>query len=240
MEMLVNILFIDAVYGIKPNKLFSGLLQLINDKDLIIEEMRKTGLFFSLIKNNEQGFVGYSIETSDTKGSTSLKHIMHIFKRSSIKKKIANKLVKVYTEIGKAESIIHKTSFSNVHLHEIGSPAAILYAVGIFACLDKINASKIFRSKVGIGCGKIKCSHGILDVPAPCTKILTRDMKKCSLNIKGELTTPLGAAIISLISEPLIKNDLKNLIIYKIGLGWSDTPKSVIKIPLILCEGRYV
>lgn len=235
----MKILYIDAVYGVRPDKLFSGLLELVNDKNFVIKEMQKTGSIFSLTEKNNGYFNQYSIKTSGPKRSTPLKQIFDLFKKGNFKKRIAKKLIMIYTKIGRAESKIHKTDFSGVHLHEIGSPGAILYAVGILACLDKIKATKIFRSRIGIGCGKIKCSHGILNIPAPCTKIITQNMGKCSLNIKGELTTPLGAAIISLISKPIRKSELKNLIIHKIALGWCDNVKFKINKPLVLYEGKY-
>jgi len=240
----MRILYIDCTYGVRPQKLFSALIDLFQNQKKIEKIIRKIGFIVKIIKKREKrrNFEVnlFTIKTLKYAGATPLKEILKRFRASSVKQNIIKKLIDTYTRIGKAESIIHGTSFSQVHLHEIGQPLSILYATGAIATIEKLGIKKTFVTELGVGSGKIKCSHGILPIPAPCTKLLIKNVKQCQKGVKGELTTPLGASLFLFLSSKSKQANFKGFLIKKIGLGWNSKPGPAIENPLILCEGKHV
>jgi uncharacterized protein (TIGR00299 family) protein len=68
-----------------------------------------------------------------------------------------------------------------------------------------------------VGSGHVRCAHGILPVPAPATIHILRGVSIYSDNIKGELCTPTGAA---LLKHFVTKFDTMPMInVTKIGYG---------------------
>ncbi|MCR5088612.1 MAG: LarC family nickel insertion protein, partial [Oscillospiraceae bacterium] len=47
-----------------------------------------------------------------------------------------------------------------------------------------------------VGSGTVRCAHGELPVPAPATLLLLKDVPIYSSDVKGELCTPTGAALL--------------------------------------------
>lgn len=62
--------------------------------------------------------------------------------------------------------------------------------------MDKLGAERIVASPVHVGSGQVHCAHGILPVPAPATELLLRGVPVYGGNIRGELCTPTGAALL--------------------------------------------
>jgi uncharacterized protein (TIGR00299 family) protein len=99
-----------------------------------------------------------------------------------------------------AETIIHGERFQNVHLHEASSIDTLVDLVGCAVALQDLNLfdSRIFSTKVAVGGGQLRFSHGI--VPNPASAILEIFKGKQFVLIGGpieeELTTPTGAAML--------------------------------------------
>ena len=66
------------------------------------------------------------------------------------------------------------------------------------ACLamNRLGVEKVVVSPIHVGSGTVHCAHGILPVPAPATANLLRDIPIYSGEIRGELCTPTGAALL--------------------------------------------
>ena len=52
------------------------------------------------------------------------------------------------------------------------------------------------ESPVQVGSGTVRCAHGIRPGPAPATANLLADVPMYGGNIRGELCTPTGAALL--------------------------------------------
>ncbi|SRR5581483_3839848 len=99
-----------------------------------------------------------------------------------------------------AEATIHGEDFNNVHLHEASSIDTVADLVGCAVALQdlKLFDAKIFSTKVAVGGGVLKFSHGT--VPNPASAILEifkgRQFVLSSGQAEEELTTPTGAAML--------------------------------------------
>ena len=73
---------------------------------------------------------------------------------------------------------------------------AIADVTAVCMLIDRIKPQKILASQVNVGGGTVKCAHGILPVPAPATANILEGIPSYSGDIKSELCTPTGAALL--------------------------------------------
>ena len=99
-----------------------------------------------------------------------------------------------------AESKIHGSSYSRVHLHEVSSIDTAADLIGTAVALDnlKILSKKFYSTDVAVGNGLLAFSHGV--VPNPANAIL-EILKGSNIllvpgKLDGELTTPTGASML--------------------------------------------
>lgn len=99
-----------------------------------------------------------------------------------------------------AEAKIHGEDFDSVHLHEASSIDTLADLAGCATALQdlKLFDAKIFSTKVAVGGGVLRFSHGT--VPNPASAILEifrgRQFVLSGGPLEEELTTPTGAAML--------------------------------------------
>ena len=99
-----------------------------------------------------------------------------------------------------AEAKIHGEEFDSVHLHEASSIDTLADLVGCATALQDLGLfdGRIYSTKVAVGGGLLKFSHGT--VPNPASAILEIFKNKQFVLVGGqveeELTTPTGAAML--------------------------------------------
>ena len=111
-----------------------------------------------------------------------------------------------------AESHVHGESVSDIHFHEVGTMDAVADITGACLLFHEIGAERVIVSPVHVGAGSVKCSHGILPVPAPATAFILKDVPIYGGEIQGELCTPTGAAVLKYFADsfgamPVMKTD---------------------------------
>ena len=84
----------------------------------------------------------------------------------------------------------------HIHFHEVGTIDAVADVVGVCLLMEKLAPEDVICSPINVGGGTVKCAHGILPVPAPATEILLRGLPWYEGEIKTELCTPTGAALV--------------------------------------------
>ena len=102
----------------------------------------------------------------------------------------------VYASIAEAESAVHGVPVNEVHFHEVGALDAVVDVAGVCLLMELLKPDRVLASPVHVGSGTVKCAHGILPVPAPATVKLLSGIPVYGGSIRGELTTPTGAALL--------------------------------------------
>lgn len=102
----------------------------------------------------------------------------------------------VYGIIAEAESRVHGRAVGEIHFHEVGTMDAVTDVVGVCLLMEAIGAEQIVVSPVHVGCGAVRCAHGVLPVPAPATALILTEVPTYGGQVKGELCTPTGAALL--------------------------------------------
>lgn len=102
----------------------------------------------------------------------------------------------VYAIIAEAESQVHGHPVREIHFHEVGTMDAVADVVGVCLLMEAIGAEYVVASPVHVGSGHVRCAHGILPVPAPATALILRGVPTYGGQVRGELCTPTGAALL--------------------------------------------
>ena len=125
-----------------------------------------------------------------------LPEIEHIVSQLAIPAKVRRDVLAVYRLIAEAESHAHGIRVEQVHFHEVGALDAIADVTAVCLLLYQLAPEKIVASPIHVGSGQVHCAHGILPVPAPATAYLLRNVPTYGGQIRGELCTPTGAALL--------------------------------------------
>lgn len=145
----------------------------------------------------------------------------------------------IYTRIASAESKVHGQPVSEIHFHEVGAMDAVADVVGNCFLLEAIGAERIVSSPVNVGSGSVRCAHGILPVPAPATAEILKGTEYYSDEIRGELCTPTGAAILTHFTDEIGARPRMRVDSVGIGAGTKDFPKANI-LRVFLGEAREI
>lgn len=148
---------------------------------------------------------------------TSMADIEHIIGALEVSDRVKENALSVYRLIQQAESKVHGKSVDEIHFHEVGNKDAIADVVGFCYILEMLEVEKIVASPVHVGCGRVKCAHGILPVPAPATAEILSEVPIYGGMVKGELCTPTGAAILKHFVDEF--DDMPIMTVKKTGYG---------------------
>lgn len=203
-------LYIDCSMGCAGDMLTAALLELHPDKDDFLSRMNaalggkavlsaspdsKCGLRGThvtvLINGDEEGE-----KTHHHHEHTSITEIMAFIDSVPLDEAIRENAKKVYSIIAEAESRVHGYPMENVHFHEVGSLDALADVLSVCALMHELAPERILASEVNVGSGTVRCAHGVLPVPAPATELILRGVPIYSGQIKSELCTPTGAALL--------------------------------------------
>ena len=113
-----------------------------------------------------------------------------------VSEKVKQDAKAVYGLIAEAESQVHGHPVSEIHFHEVGTLDAVADVVGVCMLMEEIGADRITASPVHVGSGFVRCMHGVLPVPAPATALILQGVPTYGGQVKGELCTPTGAALL--------------------------------------------
>ncbi len=102
---------------------------------------------------------------------------------------------------------------------------AVADVAAVCLLMDTIGAERIVASAVHVGSGTVHCAHGELPVPAPATAYLLRDVPTYGGEIRGELCTPTGAALLTHFASEFGDMPPMSVTHTGIGVGNKDFPR---------------
>lgn len=155
------------------------------------KKVAKRGIFSTQIK----------IRATEEKKERTLEDILSILDKSKLEEKVKERSRAIFTKLASVEAKIHGKDVQKIHFHELGGLDTIIDVVGAVAGVNYLGIEKVYSSPLPLGKGFVKCSHGILPLPAPATLELLKEVPVYGSHIEAELVTPTGAAIISNLAE---------------------------------------
>jgi uncharacterized protein (TIGR00299 family) protein len=161
-----------------------------------------------------------------------LSDILKVIYDSQLSDAVKDRAAKVFSRLAEAEAHVHNQPTEKIHFHEVGAMDAIIDVVGAAICFEVAGIERFISSPLHVGSGFIDMEHGRFPVPPPAVAELLKGAPIYSTEIKGEMVTPTGAAIIStLCSEfgPLPKMELQRTG-YGAGTRQYDTFPNALRV----------
>ena len=231
-------LYIDASMGAAGDMLTAALLELFDNRDEIIAELNGLGIPGVEYIANESikcGIKGthmtvlvhgeceghehhhHEDEHHHHHHHSSLHDIEHIVGHLNLSDNVKRDVIAVYKLIADAESKAHGVKVEEVHFHEVGAMDAIADVAAVSYLFDKLSPNEVITSPIHVGSGSVRCAHGILPVPAPATLNILTGIPCYSADVKGELCTPTGAALLKYFTSRFAQ--MPEMIVSKVGYG---------------------
>jgi uncharacterized protein (TIGR00299 family) protein len=73
---------------------------------------------------------------------------------------------------------------------------AVADVTAVCMLMEELHPEQVIVSPIHVGSGQVRCAHGILPVPAPATAHILQGCPTYGGQIRGELCTPTGAALL--------------------------------------------
>jgi uncharacterized protein (TIGR00299 family) protein len=159
-----------------------------------------------------------------------------MIEESALPSRVKERAVSIFERLARAESKAHGTSIDEVHFHEVGAVDSIVDIVGVCIGFEYLEIDEFYSSVVNLGGGTVSFSHGTWPVPAPATAELLKGFPVECSQVKGELTTPTGAAVLATLVNP--ESSLPPFRISAAGLGAGDKEFQAIPNMLRLLLGE--
>ncbi|MEH7335728.1 LarC family nickel insertion protein [Neobacillus drentensis] len=143
--------------------------------------------------------------------------ILKLIEEAGFSDNVKDTALKIFNKIGEAEGHIHGIPLEKVHFHEVGAIDSIIDIIGAAILIHQLEISTVKASPVPVGTGRIHIDHGIYPVPAPATLEILKGVPIEQSDIRAELTTPTGAAIVAVLVEEFCS--LPSMKVQSIGYG---------------------
>lgn len=229
----MKIIYLDCGMGASGDMLMGALSELTDQKKFM-EVMNTAGIKDVSVQaaaGSKCGIVGTHMEvkvhgreeaeeiphTEEHHHHASMEDIRHMISSLHVSDAVKKNAIAVYTLIAEAESKVHGVPVSEIHFHEVGMKDAVADVVGCCVLMEMIKADRVYASNIAVGSGRVKCAHGILPVPAPATALLLQGIPAYAGDIKGELCTPTGAALLKYFVDSF--EEMPVMTAKKIGYG---------------------
>lgn len=214
--------YFDCYCGISGDMVLGALADAGLDFKAWLAEIDKLGLSgydISKKKVKRTGLAGtkVTIKVTEPQPARHLAEIERLIGRSKISSTAKEKSLRVFRRLADSEARAHGVAVEKVHFHEVGAVDSIIDIVGSTIALEMMGIDNILSSPLNLGSGTVKFSHGTFPVPAPATAALIKGFPAYASEIKAELTTPTGAALITTLAEGA--GPMPQMTMEKIGYG---------------------
>ncbi len=218
---MVRALHFDCFSGISGDMALGALIDAGADVSAIRAGLDSLGLPIRMnveaVRKGGFAALQVTIEAPEEKEHRFLPDVEAILARGRLSQRQRDLALRIFRRLAEAEAAAHGLPLERVHFHEVGALDSIADIAGVAIALDLLGAERITSRSVPTGTGTVKCAHGIMPIPAPGTAALLRGVPLAGTNIRGELTTPTGAAILTTVVQQWVESPV--MTVERIGSG---------------------
>lgn len=206
----MSILYLDCAMGAAGDMLAAALLELHPDPAAFVARLHGLGLpgvSFAPRRAVKCGITGthmaVTVHGHSEEGhphphdhGTTLASITHLVEELAVSPRVQADILAVYRLLAQAEGAVHGVEMEHIHFHEVGTLDAVADITAVCLLMEELNPRQVMCSPVCTGFGQVQCAHGLLPIPAPATARLLLGVPVYAGDIRGELCTPTGAALL--------------------------------------------
>ena len=206
----MKILYLDCGMGAAGDMLGAALLALSDGREELLRTLNAALAGKAVVRAEERDScgvrgLGLRVEVGGAEeggairpaqNSTSIGQIRSFLTALPLSERVRTDAAAVFDSLAEAESAVHGCEMENVHFHELGTLDATADVLFVCLLMEKLAPERVLASPVNLGGGTVRCAHGVLPVPAPATERLLRGVPCYEGEIKTELCTPTGAALL--------------------------------------------
>ncbi len=238
-------LFLDCGMGAAGDMLTAALLELFPDPDTQVKELNAlqipkvefqrecamkcgiAGTHIAVRVDGEEEHEAMHAHGHHHHHHSGLHDIEHlVMEHLDVPETVKQDVLAVYKLIAEAESHVHQVPVSEIHFHEVGTLDALADITAVCTLLRKLAPMQVVASPIHVGSGQVQCAHGILPVPAPATAYLLQGIPVYGGEIKGELCTPTGAALLRYFVNRFGEMPSMRVEAIGYGMGTKDFPSA--------------
>ncbi len=198
--------YADCFSGISGDMLLGALIHAGLDRGHLTAELAKLrlpGLDMQITETTVQsiGCVQVKVNSERRQELRTLPAILALLQGSALDAKTIDRASEVFRALAKAEAKVHNIAVEQVHFHEVGALDTIVDVVGTVFGLQQMGIRRLVSSPLPTGHGFVECAHGLLPLPAPAVCELLQGIPTYGVELRQELVTPTGAALIATLAD---------------------------------------
>jgi pyridinium-3,5-bisthiocarboxylic acid mononucleotide nickel chelatase len=217
-----RVLYLDCVGGLAGDMLLGALI----DADApagVLESLPSAlgldGVRVSITRVHRQGIAASRVGVEGSNGCARGERYVDLRDRirsAELSETVGTRSIDALTRLADAEGAIHDVPVEEVRFDELGADT-LVDICGAFALLEALRVRRVVCSPLPFSRGVIDSRAGRLPSPAPATLRLLRGAPLVGVLEPGELVTPTGAAIASVVADAW--GDLPSLVLEEVGYG---------------------
>lgn len=199
-------LYLDCFAGASGDMILGAMVGAGVPQQQLLDQLQLLGvtgysITFETVNRSGLSATYARVETERVHSHRHLSDILKIIYDSRLSQPVKDQAARVFSRLAEAEARVHNQPLEKVHFHEVGALDAIIDVVGACICFDLLQVKRFVSSPLHVGSGFVDMDHGRFPVPPPAVVELLKDVPVYSTDIRGELVTPTGAAIIATVCD---------------------------------------
>ncbi len=216
----------DCFSGLSGDMVLGALIDAGVPADAIRTALGSLGLPITLeverVKRNGIAGTKANVIAPDQEDYRFLPDVEAIIARGQLTDRQRELALAIFRKLAAAEAAVHGMPVERVHFHEVGALDSIADIIGSAVGLDLLGVERFTSRSVPTGHGTVKCAHGLMPIPAPAVAELLKGVPLASSSVKGELTTPTGAAILKSVVSEFVETPAMTVTSIGHGAGTKD------------------
>lgn len=205
----MRIAYFDCFSGLSGDMALGALLACGADEGAFRDALAGLGVGgyeLTIGRRKVEGLMATDVDVllteSDQGHGRELPDIAAIYERSSLPSRVRERALAIFTRLAEAEAKVHGTTPDKIHFHEVGAVDAIVDITGTCLLLEALGVEQVYCAPVPYTRGFVRCQHGMMPLPAPATLELLLGLPTYPVDLRGELVTPTGAAMVATLAGP--------------------------------------
>ncbi len=201
-----RLLYLDVIGGVAGDMLLAALLDAGADRaalDAVPELLGIGPVTVDVTRVERHGVGAFHVEVVEPPGPPprTWGAMRRIIEDGALPAPARDVALDAFRRLAEAEAHVHGAPVDDVHFHELGGVDTLVDVCGAAVLVMSLAADRVACSPLPYPRGLVASSHGTLPVPSPATLELLRGAPLEGVDLRSELVTPTGAALVAALAD---------------------------------------